>query len=192
MEKVNWKVEGMTCSNCALSVSKVLQKQGLQEVSVNAITGDVVFQSPDTNGTLDKAKNNIEGLGYHVVDEKVKTGDVKKKKFLESYMQKFLFCLPFTLILMAGHLGMTLGFHFLHNGWLQLALCIPVYIVGMDFFGRSAFKSLKSGVPNMNVLIALGATAAFVYSIIGLITGDVSKIFFETAASIITIVFFGN
>jgi P-type Cu+ transporter len=62
----------------------------------------------------------------------------------------------------------------------------------MAFFGKSAINSLRSGVPNMNVLIALGATAAFVYSIIGLVTGDASKIFFETTASILTIVFFGN
>ena len=53
------------------------------------------------------------------------------------------------------------------NPWVQLALCLPVYIVGMSFFGSSAIKSLRNGIPNMNVLIALGATAAFVYSLIG-------------------------
>lgn len=192
MEKVNWKVEGMTCSNCALSVTKVLQKQGMQEVSVNALTGNVAFETEETNGTLDKAKKNIEGLGFKVVSEELDVNVKNKRKFLSSYIQKVLFCLPFTLILMAGHLGMWAGVHFLHNAWLQLALCIPVYVVGMDFFGRSAVKSLRSGMPNMNVLIALGATAAFVYSLIGTITGDSSKIFYETTASILTIVFFGN
>jgi Cu+-exporting ATPase len=191
MEKVKWKVDGMTCSNCALSVTRVLQKQGMQQVNVNAITGDVAFETPDTNGTLDKLKQNIEGLGYSIVDEKVKT-PAKRKGFLTTYIQKFLFCLPFTLVLMAGHLGMWAGIHFLHNPWLQLGLCLPVYIVGMNYFGRSAYNSMKSGVPNMNVLIAIGATAAFIYSLIGTITGDATKIFYETAASILTIVFFGN
>lgn len=192
MEKVNWKVEGMTCTNCALSVTKVLQNQGLQKVSVNAITGDVAFETEDGNGTLDKAKKNVEGLGYTVLSGYESEEVAPKKKFLGTSLQKFFFCLPFTLILMAGHLGMSAGIHFLHNAWLQFALCLPVFIVGMSFFGTSAIRSLRSGVPNMNVLIALGATAAFVYSLIGTFTGDSSKIFYETAASILTIVFFGN
>jgi Cu+-exporting ATPase len=191
MEKVNWKVEGMTCSNCALSVNKVLQKAGMDKVAVNAITGDVAFEIIDTNGSRDKAKKSIEGLGYTVVEEGIATKPTKKK-WLNNHFKRAMFCLPFTLILVLGHLGMSIGFHFLHNASLQLALCLPVYIVGMDFFGRSAIKSLRSGVPNMNVLIALGATAAFVYSLIGTITGDAGRIFFETAASIINIVFFGN
>ena len=191
MEKVNWKVEGMTCTNCALSVNKVLEKAGMEKVAVNAITGDVAFEAIDDNGTLDKARKSIEGLGYTVVQEGVAI-EPKKKKWLNNHLHRALFCLPFTLILMLGHLGMNMGFHFLHSGWLQLALCLPVYIVGMDFFGRSALKSLRSGVPNMNVLIALGATAAFVYSLIGTLTGDTTKLFYETAASILNIVFFGN
>jgi Cu+-exporting ATPase len=192
MEKVNWKVEGMTCSNCALSVNKVLKKQGMQQISVNPINGDVAFETTHANGNLEKAKKNIELLGYKVASEA--SGDIDKpqKKFLRTHMQKFFFCLPFTLILMIGHWGMMMNLHFLHNPFVQLALCLPVFIVGMGYFGKSAINSLRSGVPNMNVLIALGATAAFVYSVVGLITGDPSKIFFETAASILNIVFFGN
>ncbi len=191
MQKVAWKVEGMTCSNCALSVSKVLQKQGMKEVQVNAITGDVQFENVKEENELDVAKENIQGLGYHVVNE---AGDIvpKKKKFLGTYLQKFWFTLPFTLVLMIGHWGMSFGFHFLHNAWLQMAICLPVFIVGMNFFGRSAIKSLSKGVPNMNVLIALGSFAAFLYSFIGTLSGDESRIFYETAASIITLVFFGN
>lgn len=192
MEKVNWKVEGMTCSNCALSINKVLQKQGMHEISVNPINGEVLFETVLANGNLEKAKNNIELLGY-----KVKTGTATEsskpaKKLLATHLQKFWFCLPFTLLLMLGHMGMSLHIHFLHKPLTQLILCIPVYFVGMSYFGKSAINSLRSGVPNMNVLIALGATAAFIYSLIGFISGDTSKIFFETAASIITIVFFGE
>jgi Cu+-exporting ATPase len=83
--------------------------------------------------------------------------------------------------------------HILGNSWVQLALCLPVYIVGMQFFGRSAIKSIRNGVPNMNVLIALGATAAFVYSLIGtLMQLGADYLFYETAATIITLVFLGN
>jgi Cu+-exporting ATPase len=190
MEKVNWKVEGMTCSNCALSVNKALQKQGMEKISVNPISGDVVFETPSLNGNVSKAKKNIELLGYTIKAENTENSAKPRKKFLTTHMQKFWFCLPFTSLLMLGHLG--LGLHFLHNPLVQLALCLPVFIVGMSYFGKSAINSLRSGIPNMNVLIALGATAAFVYSLIGLITDDLSKIFFETSASIINIVFFGE
>ncbi len=191
MEKVNWKVEGMTCSNCALSVNKVLQKQGMNNISVNPIDGEVFFETAAVEANLDKAKKNIELLGYKVQDEHM-AAKPATKKFLHTHMQKFWFCLPFTLLLMLGHLGMSLHLGLLHNPLVQLLLCLPVFVVGMGYFGKSAINSLRSGVPNMNVLIALGAAAAFVYSLIGLLTGDMTKIFFETSASIINIVFFGE
>jgi Cu+-exporting ATPase len=83
--------------------------------------------------------------------------------------------------------------HWLMNPWVQLGLCLPVFIVGMDYFGRSAIKSLRNGIPNMNVLVALGATAAFVYSLLGAVNGwGADYLFFETTATIITLVFLGN
>ncbi|WP_207492183.1 heavy metal translocating P-type ATPase [Aridibaculum aurantiacum] len=193
MEKISWKVEGMTCSNCALSVSKVLEKQGMKQIAVNPLNGEVAFENATANGGVDKARKNIELLGYTIVSGEEKTGaTAPKSKWLRTTKQKFFFCLPFTLLLMAGHLGMTFGWHFLHNPVLELFLCLPVFIVGMSFFGKSAINSLRTGVPNMNVLITLGAVSAFVYSVIGLLTANPGMMFFETAASIITIVFFGN
>ena len=191
MEKIQWKIEGMTCTNCALSVNKVLTRQGMEKVEVNAITGEVVFEAKQKDDTINTARKSVEGLGYTVIEEGV-AATPQKKKWFKNNLQRAMFCLPFTLLLMAGHLGMTVGFHFLHNAWLQLAVSIPVMIVGMDFFGKSAIKSLGQGVPNMNVLIALGSIAAFIYSFIGTITGDSNLLFYETAASIINIVFFGN
>ncbi|MCY7423206.1 MAG: cadmium-translocating P-type ATPase [Chitinophagaceae bacterium] len=191
MEKIQWKVEGMTCTNCALSVNKVLTRQGMEKVKVNAITGEVFFETKSKDDTINTARKSVEGLGYTVIEEGVAAAP-KKKKWFKNHLQRALVCLPFTLVLMAGHLSMTLGFDFLHNAWLQLVVCLPVMIIGMDFFGRSAIKSLGQGVPNMNVLIALGASAAFIYSLIGTITGDSNLLFYETAASIINIVFFGN
>jgi P-type Cu+ transporter len=86
-----------------------------------------------------------------------------------------------------------LHIHFLMNPWVQLGLTLPVFIVGMNFFGRSAVKSLRNGIPNMNVLITVGALSAFVYSLIGAILGlGDDYLFFETAATIITLVFLGE
>ena len=191
METINWKVEGMTCSNCALSINKTISKQGMQKVQVNALSGDVSFENTGDNTTLDTLKRNIADLGYRVVDDTT-PAQTEKKQWLSTTLEKFWFCLPFTLVLMIGHWSMSLSYHFLHNAWLQMIICLPVFVLGMNYFCRSAIKSLASGIPNMNVLIALGASAAFLYSFIGTVTHDLNKIFYETAASILTLVFFGN
>jgi len=191
MEKVIWKVDGMTCSNCALTISKYLQKEGLEHVKVNPITGEVVFEM---NGDSNKQKfqRGIEGLGYSVKADSL-TGVQPRKKIFKNHKQRFLFCLVFTLPLMLHMFDRWIHIHWLMNPWVQLALCLPVYIVGMDFFGRSAIKSLRNGMPNMNVLIAIGATAAFIYSLAGTVfnLGE-GYLFYETAATIITLVFMGN
>ena len=165
MEKVEWKVEGMDCTNCALTITRYLQKEGQKDVKVNFIGGDVSFDL-NPGKTKEALANGIKGLGYKVVAEQ-QTSNVKSKPLFSNHLQRFLFCLPFTLILMLHMLPWHI--HFLMNPWIQLLICIPVYIVGMGYFGVSAVKSLRGGIPNMNVLIAIGATAAFVYSLIGTI-----------------------
>ena len=186
-DKVEWKVEGMTCSNCALTISKYLNKEGLKDVSVNLIDGDVSFV-PGENGKQEKIKKGIEGLGYRVVDETAVAGT--KRSFLNTPLQKFWFCLPFTLVLMLHMLPWHI--HFLMNPWIQFFLCLPVFMVGMQYFGTSAVKSIRNGVPNMNVLIAMGAAAAFVYSLIAtLMDLGADQLYYESAATIITLVFLG-
>ena len=190
MEKVEWKVEGMDCTNCALTINKYLDKQGLKNVKVNFIGGDVSFEMSDNTAKETLAKG-IEGLGYHVVSDQKTAATEKKFTFFHNHLQRFLFCLPFTLVLMLHMLPWHI--HFLMNPWIQLAICIPVYFVGMSYFGVSAVKSLRRGIPNMNVLIAIGATAAFVYSLIGTIGNlGMDYIFYETTATIITLVFLGE
>lgn len=190
METVNWKVEGMTCSNCALTVHQYLEKEGMKEVKVNLMGGDVSFTLND-HSTKEQLAKGIENLGYGVHADDVKI--TPKKKFLRNHQQRFWFCLLFTAPLLLHMFERWLPIHWLMNPWLQLALCLPVYIAGMDFFGRSALKSIRNGMPNMNVLVALGATAAFVYSLAGTLMGlGEQYLFYETAASVITLVFLGN
>ena len=190
-EKVEWKVEGMTCSNCALTISKYLTKEGLKDVSVNVIDGDVSF-IPGENGPdsyrEEKIKKGIEGLGYKVVTCQPETGN--RKQFLKTPLQKFWFCLPFTLVLMLHMLPWHI--HFLMNPWIQFGLCLPVFVVGMEYFGTSAVKSIRNRVPNMNVLIAIGAASAFVYSLIAMLMNlGTEHLYFESASTIITLVFLG-
>jgi len=191
MEKVHWKVEGMTCANCALTINKYLEKKGMQNIKINPIDGDVSFEEIE-NTPKEILKKDIHDLGYEVVDD-IKDTNKKKAYFLSTQVGRFLFCLPFTLILMLHMLDRWIHLHWLMNPWLQLALCMPVYFIGMSFFGKSAYKSLRNGMPNMNVLITIGASSAFIYSLIGALMGLGGEyLFYETAATIITLVFLGN
>jgi Cu+-exporting ATPase len=190
MEKVEWKVEGMTCTNCALTINKYLTKEGLGDVKVNFIGSEVTFNLPENKSKESLAKG-IEDLGYHIVNGLANVHYPQEKKFFYNHLQRFAFCLPFTLVLMLHMLPWHI--HFLMNPWIQMAICVPVYLVGMGYFGVSAVKSLRRGIPNMNVLIAIGATAAFIYSLIGTIGNlGMDYIFYETTATIITLVFLGE
>ncbi|MBS1597462.1 MAG: cadmium-translocating P-type ATPase [Bacteroidetes bacterium] len=190
METINWKVEGMTCSNCALTINKYLEKKGMQHVKVSFAGGDVSFETKEDSATQE-LKKGIEDLGYKVVDDSV--ANTKTARPLNKFLRYLLICLPFTLILMLHMFNGWLHWHWLMNPWLQLTLCLPVYIVGMSFFGKSAIKSIGNGMPNMNVLISIGATAAFLYSLVGtLLNLGEGYLFYETAAAIITLVFLGN
>lgn len=192
MKDIHWSVEGMDCSNCALTVRRFLEKEGASEVKVNFVDGDVSFKIQKEKAT-EELKKGIDGLGYKVAAELDNLQQKPRKPGLNIYLRYTLWCLPFALVLLLHMFHKQLGWHWLMNPWLQLALCTPVYIIGMSYFGRSAIKSLRNGIPNMNVLVAVGATAAFAYSLIGsLMNLGENYLFYETAATIITLVFFGN
>ena len=190
MEKVEWKVEGMDCTNCALTITKYLQKEGMKDVKVNFIGGEVNFEL-NGNKSKEELSKGIADLGYTVKTEGLTTNNQQRTTFFSNHLQRFLFCLPFTAVLMLHMLPWHI--HFLMNPWIQLAICLPVFFVGMSYFGVSAFKSLRRGIPNMNVLIAIGALAAFVYSLIGTMGNyGMDYVFYETTATIITLVFLGE
>ncbi len=190
MEKIDWTIDGMTCSNCALSVRKYLEKEGMESVQVDPISGQVLFvNTPNTS--LDQIRSGIEGLGYRVQSSSQEAP--RAVAFLSTDKQRFLFTLPFTVLLLMHMIHHWVPVHFLMNGWVQLGICIPVFVTGIWFFGRSAWNSLRNGLPNMNVLITLGALVSFGYSLIGLLVfHDNTYYFFETTASIINLVFLGN
>lgn len=92
---------------------------------------------------------------------------------------------------------MFIPWHYLHMPEVQFVLCLPVMLIGVTYFGKSAYHSTRVGAPNMDVLIFLGSVSAFIYSIWGSIEFDglpeqSNYLFFETAATIITLVLLGN
>lgn len=184
---IEWQVEGMDCANCAGSITRFLERKGLEDVLVNFQTGEVRFRRNDEKITLDQVKAGIHKLGYAVAQEQ------DKEPWL-TFERKLLISIVLTAPLLLHHVLMSIGLHihFLTLPWVQLVLTLPVMTIGVLYFGVSAFKSLRGGSPNMDVLIILGSSAAFIYSVIGMVLQAPEYIFFETSASIITLVLVGN
>jgi Cu+-exporting ATPase len=187
MDNIHWKVDGMSCTNCALSIHKYLESEGIKEPKVNFIDGAVEFEIVgETN--LDKLKKGISSLGYKVRGE----DEAIIKKFLDNNKERALFSLIFTLPLII-HMIPGIHIHLLMNPYVQLILTLPVFIVGMNYFGKSAWNSMMKGIPNMNVLVSIGALASFGYSLYGTLIGKGMEFaYYETTATILTLVFFGN
>jgi Cu+-exporting ATPase len=187
-EKIVLHVEGMTCNNCASGIKNHLEKNSIKNVNVN-------FSLSEVSCNEDEISNKkhiislIEDIGYQI-----KNKNNKEKKFSKVEMLFFIslfFTIPLFLHMFLDHSNI------LYDPFIQLGLCLPVYFIGLIYFGKSAFNSLKTGIPNMDVLIFIGSSAAFFYSIYGWWlfygTNEVHKyMFFETSATIITLVLLGN
>lgn len=188
--KATLKVEGMTCSNCAQNITRSLQKKGLKNIQVNFEEAAVTYEELDGLAQSEIIKE-ITSLGYKASVSNPQS--VKQTGFtvLEKRLAvSALFTLPLLL-------HMWINWHLLHQPIVQLLLCLPVMIIGLQHFGKSAWGSLKHKMPNMDVLITVGSSAAFIYSLLAMILyyGDEkvnNYLFFETAATIITLVLLGN
>lgn len=186
--EIVWKVDGMTCANCAQGIRKVLVKKGLEDAHASFANGEVSFTQVE-DYALNQVKIDIENLGYSV---QIEQNNQPKPRF-STLEKRLVFSIIFTIPLL---LHMVVDLPILQQPIVQLLLSIPVMLVGLDYFGRSAWNSLKTGIPNMDVLITIGSTSAFLYSVFGAFVIDSSQahnyLFFETAASIITLVLLGN
>jgi Cu+-exporting ATPase len=184
--KKNYSVEGMTCSSCAEGIAKQLNKKGWQDVfvSYNDSKVEVVLHNESDDKVV---RNEITKLGYTIVDNQPINAE-KTDTVLVYFVVSAVLTIPLLL-------HMFIGWHFLQLPLVQFALSTPVVIIGMLHFGKSAWGSIKVMHPNMDVLITMGALMAYVYSIIGwLFFKDTvhNYLFFETSATIITLVLLGN
>ncbi len=183
------KVDGMTCNNCAEGITKSLRSKGFADADTDFMEGEVSFTLVDGK-SAQLAIDQIEDLGYSV--RGAHSDEIKAASTIE---KKFLFALVFTVPLF---MHMFAPDHWwINDPIVQLLLCVPVYILGFTHFGKSAWGSIKARYTNMDVLIFIGTTAAFVYSLAGTIlfwgTDTVhSYLYFETTATIITLVLLGN
>lgn len=184
-------IEGMTCVNCAKNVTRLLEKRGFSDVAVDFTTGEATFASANPI-SFEEVSAGLSNIGFTA---RPKDAATPPQGALSSIEKKFLFALLFALPLFA-HMFLP-HTSVLSNTLVQLGLCIPVMLLGWWHFGKSAIGSLRGGVPNMDVLIVIGSTAAFFYSLWGTAvyygTPEAHNfLFYETAATIITLVLLGN
>lgn len=189
--KVNLNVKGMTCNHCASTVDGIIKQEGGTDVRVDYLMGEASFELSNPQKTAEILKR-LNAAGYESKTESEENttptsglGDIEKK---------FLFTLPFSLILIS-HMFVPHNW-WINNIWVQLGLCIPVYAIGLFHFGKSTWEGIKSRAINMDVLILIGSSSAFFYSLYGAFTLGNSPeahnfLFFETTSTIISLVLLG-
>lgn len=181
-ETVTLSVKGMTCNHCASQVSHFLYKAGAEDIEVDLAHNSATFLLPE--------KASLTGIVESLNQNGYPAALASRKGFQFSLTMKFFIAAVFTLPML---LHMIISVPFVHDPLVQLVLSLPVMLIGVFHFGTSAYGALKRRIPNMDVLISIGAGSAFIYSLYGLLTGaGESFLFFETAASIITFVLAGN
>ncbi len=202
---VDLPVVGMTCANCALAVERTLRKKvpGVESAAVNLADETVhIVYHPETTG-LDRMAEAVEAAGYRLVvpEEGEPEGDAEQQAREEevrrerrSFIVGVAFTLPLFLLSMARDFGLLgMWSHAAWMNWLFFALATPVqFYTGRGFY-TGGIKSIRNLSANMDVLVALGSSSAYFYSIAALLVpGLGTHVYFETSALIITLIKLGK
>ncbi len=198
MTHIELKIKGMTCAACSGRIERVLSKtEGVSYVSVNLTTETASVDFNEEKMSSDEVIAKIQNLGF---DAQIYNGDETDDESRDkSLLFSFILSAIFTFPLIAGMVLEWVGVHivFLHNPWLQLMLSTPVqFIIGWRFY-KHGFLAVKAKSPNMDVLIALGTSAAYFFSLYNVLAGKVSHgsmdgLYFESAMTVITLILLGK
>jgi Cu+-exporting ATPase len=201
-QTVDLAITGMDCVNCAANVERALKKvDGVLDVNVNFASEHALITVAAGVGR-DELVGAVEKAGYHVVqaENEAELEDAEqaaRQAEINHNIRRVVIGALFTIPLFILSMGRDLGVWgmWAHETWVNVlfwALATPVqFWVGRDFY-VSGYKSIRGGSANMDVLIALGSSVAYFYSIpitLGLLSGHA---YFETAASIITLIATGG
>ena len=212
VREITIPIKGMTCASCSAAVERALKKQnGVIEASVNLATEKAKVKYDNDIIKISKIKQAIEKAGYKPLDVEVEMSSDKdkeaKEKEIKTLWKKFIIAVIFTAPLFYISMGHMMGaplpeiinphYNPLNFALIQLFLTIPVMLAGSKFY-TVGFKTLFKGSPNMDSLIAIGTSAAFVYgiyAIMEIVGGNhdmAMELYFETAGVIITLIMLGK
>ncbi len=193
-QELTLDIEGMSCASCVSRVEKALHKvAGVQTVAVNLASEKATLT---TAGAVPVAKliAAIKAAGYEASLPKLTLEASASKRPLPSWWPVAVAAL-FTLPLVLPMLLMPFGSSWALPGWWQLALATPVqFWLGARFY-RAGWRALKAGTGNMDLLVALGTSAAYGLSLYLLLTaahGAMAHLYFEASAAVITLVLLGK
>ncbi len=203
-EEIDLPVIGMYCANCAKAVERALKKKvkGVEDATVNYASEQVHLKYDPRLAPMDKLANAVHEAGYRLVlpdpDDDPGNAEAVARREEVAKQKKALsvglaFTIPLFLLSMGRDWGMVpsvLGDHFLYNILLFL-LATPVQFYTGKGYYLGAWHSLRNRSANMDVLVALGSTTAYVYSLIVMLTGN-GHLYFEAAAMIITLIKLGK
>ncbi|MGS2778311.1 heavy metal translocating P-type ATPase [Robertmurraya sp. GLU-23] len=200
-EKVKFNILGMTCAACATRIEKGLSKiEGVTQAAVNLATEKATVEYIPGKTNVDQLITAVKKAGYDAkvigeVDEdyekSIREASYKKQKI------KFMvgaFLSLFFLAQMISDFTMEYGsggfFHM--NPWIQFLLATPVqFYVGGHYY-RDAFNAVRGGSSNMAVLVVLGTSAAYFYSLVVTIMGTSQFLYFEAAVIVMTLIVLGK
>ncbi|MEK3973763.1 heavy metal translocating P-type ATPase [Psychrobacillus sp. FSL K6-1267] len=203
-EKKEFAITGMTCAACSTRIEKGLNKlEGVSSANVNLALERATVEFNPSDITINDIIQKVEKLGYGAI---IKSEDKESVDYREEAIQKqkvkFIVSAILSLPLlwtMVGHFSFTSFIYmpeFLMNPWVQMVLATPVqFIIGRQFY-VSAYKALRNGSANMDVLVVLGTSAAYFYSVYqAIITAGehhTANLYFETSAVLITLILLGK
>ncbi|MGV8980843.1 heavy metal translocating P-type ATPase [Clostridium sp.] len=207
------KIEGMTCAACAKNIERVTKKlSGVVEANVNFATEKLNISFEPTKVRTSDIKKAIEKAGYKACEDEsnVDIDREKKEKEIKALWNRFIisavFAVPLLLIAMVPMIAEKLNYqlplvidpmlHPVAYAIIQLILVVPVIICGKKYF-VVGFKSLVRLSPNMDSLISIGTSAAFLYSLFAVyeitFLGNVDYVmYFESAGVILTLITLGK
>ena len=206
-------IEGMSCASCAMTVENAVSKiPGVAKASVNLATEIMTVEANDSVTPEDIAKV-VDGVGYGArprgksVEEELEEKNEKKEAHLREMKRNLtisaIFTVPLLFIAMADMVGIPMPAFLspmqspVSYALIQLALVLPILWVGRRFF-VDGFKALSKGHPNMDSLVALGTSAAFLYSLYGtyhVLEGHAHfamNLYYESAGVILTLITLGK
>ena len=193
---LRFKVTGMTCATCAQRIEKVLRKRGdVLSAQVNLVTelaivavvpGNLENQTREVIAALERA-----GFGARIADAEDKAAEDEKELQQRRETRLLFLAVSLTLPLVAPMLLAPFGIDWMLPGWLQLVLATPVqFYVGLRYY-RGGWAALRARTGNMDLLVAIGTSAAYGLSLWVMSQGG-SHLYFEASATVITLVLFGK
>lgn len=207
-ETVDFNIVGMTCAACATRIEKGLNKMpGVSKATVNLALETAHIEYSVAEVSVTDMVKKVDQLGYKAIrkEEVEAKGDYKQKEIRHKKIQlavSAILSLPL-LWAMVSHFTFTSWIYlpeFLMNPWVQLVLATPVqFIIGWQFY-VGAYKALRNKSANMDVLVSLGTSAAYFYSLYLTLQWAASvdahhhapDMYYETSAILITLIILGK